>query len=113
MSRAYAVASHVPTNGAVVLLLAGYIAVVTYQGNFGTLVNAVRQDFIGGAGHRAFWKWALALVILIALAQSSRVGFLFGPALTIALVAMLLEIATTQPEMIKNLSASLNSIFSG
>lgn len=108
-----AVATHTPTNAAIVLLVAGYIAVVTYQGNFGTLTNAVRQDFIGGAGHRPFWKWALALVIMIALAQSSRVGFLFGPALTIALVAMLIEIATTQPDMLKNLSASFNAVFSG
>lgn len=115
-------------NATVLLLLATYLAAVVWRGNIGAFATAVWNDFSGqgsstvgpggavtvtGTGGVAFWQWALALVILYALAENNTTAPLFEPLLAIMIVAMLLQLAIKQPQVFKKLTQGINSIFGG
>jgi hypothetical protein len=121
----------IPVNAAVSIFVGAYLVLVFYQGNLGKLAKQLEVDFFGvspgntGAatasgntvtvggtrGQPAFWRWALALLILLALAQSKKLNFLFGPILALTLTAMLIEIASSQPGAFRSLQTGLKSLF--
>lgn len=122
MMTPYQNVTHLPSNSATMLILAAYVATVLWRGNFALLIGNLRNDFFGrdaapAAGSApatgkqpAFWKWAFGLIILYALASNARLNFLFGPLLMLALAAMLINIATRDPQGFSNLSSSFNAI---
>lgn len=114
---AAAAATHGGTNAAVALLLGAYLAIVLYQGNLGALATQAKTDFLGGATgtgatQPGFWKWGAAVLILMALAQINAVKPVFGPILAITLVAMLINIASENPQALSNLESGVQSFFS-
>lgn len=104
-------ALHPQLNAAVALFLGAYLLVVLYQGNLGPLTNQARQDFIGGANNTGFWRWALAVIVLIMVAQlppirpyqNALIGFVF--------VAMMIRTAENQPGAIGNLQSAISLLF--
>lgn len=106
-------ATHGGTNAIVAVMLGVYLIMVVYQGNLGALATAAKQDFLGTSGEPAFWRWAVALLILVALARNPKVNFLFGPLLMFALVGMLINVAGKNPAMLKNLQSGIKSLFQG
>lgn len=104
-----AIATHGGTNAAVALIVGAYLAIALYQGQLGALADAARDDFLGTNGQKPFWRWAAALLILIALAQSPKLNFLFGPMVVFALVAMMIQTAQTQG--LATLNAGIASFF--
>jgi hypothetical protein len=101
----------------VALMLGGYLAICLYQGNLGALASAAKDDFLGTAAsgnapaQPGFWRWAVALLILVALARSPRTNFLFGPLLIFTLVAMLISTASNQPAAWANINAGIAKLF--
>lgn len=110
-TQATAVATHTPTNAAIALVLGAYLAIVLYQGNLGALATAAKQDFLGGGNEQPFWRWAVAVLILVAVADNPTTKPYFGPLLGFALVAMLINIATTQPTLLNNLNSGVKALF--
>lgn len=98
-------------NAAAALILGAYLAIVLYQGNLGALATQAKMDFLGDAQHPAFWRWAIALLILYALAQNKATNFLFAPLLVMALAGMLIEMATTQPATFATLNSQIAAFF--
>ena len=109
--KAQAVATHSGANAASLLFLAAYLAIVLYQGNLSKLADQARTDFLGGNGKPAFWRWAIALLLLYALARNPSTNSLFGPILVLVLVAMLIEMATTQPGTFATLNKQIAGFF--
>lgn len=105
------VATHGGTNAMVAVVLAAYLAIVLYQGNLGSLATAAKQDFLGGNNEKPFWRWAAALLILLALAHNPKLNFLFGPALVFVLIAMLINTAQNQPDVFANLNQGVATFF--
>ena len=106
-----AAATHGGTNAAIAIILGVYLAIVMYQGNLGSLATAAKHDFLGGNGEQPFWRWAVAVIVLLALARSPKYNFLFGPLLAFALVAMLINVATNNPAMFQNLNTGVATLF--
>ena len=103
--------THGGTNAAIAVLLGGYLAICLYQGNLGNLAAAARQDFLGDSQHPAFWRWAMALLILMALAKVPAVQPIFGPALVIVLIAMLINSAENHPQQFASLQSGIAALF--
>jgi hypothetical protein len=113
-NKIYLVAKNTTANGAVLLLLAAFLAVVVYNGNLGYLASALKQDlFTRSQAGPAFWQWAVGLIVLYALAENPNTSQLFGPLLAIALVALLIQLATKQPTLFQNLTSGINRILGG
>lgn len=89
--------SAVPVNAIVSLLLAGYLIAVMAQGNLTVLLTQIKLDLFGDGtiAHQPFYRWAIAFVILAALAHSRTLNPLFGPLFFAAIVAMLVTQAQT------------------
>lgn len=114
-------------NGSILIILAVYLSAVIYQGNLINFVKAFWQDFSGqsvtqgpggsvtvtGNKGPAFWQWAIALLILYALAQNDEVRKVFGPLIIIALCAMFINLAEKNPQMFKTLTSSIDKFFGG
>lgn len=110
-TRAVATNPRHPTNAIGALLLGAYLLAVLWQGNLGALASAASQDFFGTNNQPAFWRWGVALLVLVYLAQSRRANWLFGPVLAIALVAMLINAASNNPQVFANLQAGLAQFY--
>jgi hypothetical protein len=117
--RVYTAAKSPAVNGAVLIMLAIYLAAVVYQGNVGDFAKALWADFSGqqpGGGKTqrpAFWQWALAVLVLYALAQYPETEHLFGPLLGIVIVAMMIQLAVKQPGVFQTLNDSVKALFGG
>jgi hypothetical protein len=126
-SKVYLVSKSSAANGAVLLMLAVYLAAVVYQGNVGAFSKQIWADFSGNGSASvgpggvtvtaskgvAFWQWALASIVLIYLAENDNTSQLFGPLLAIVVVAMLIQLAEKQPAAFKALTAGVNTLFGG
>lgn len=105
-------ATHTGANAFAAILLAAYLAIVAWQGNIFALFGQMQSDIVGTQQRSGFWKWAIALIILYWLAENPSTNEIFGPLLMLALLAMMIEIATTQPNEFQNLTKAINTIFS-
>lgn len=113
-SKALQNASTGPANGIVLLLIAAYLAAVTWKGNIGALGSALYKDlFDKGQAGVAFYQWLIALVILWYLANKPETSKIFEPLLYIALVALLIQLATKQPNLFKALNQGVSRILGG
>lgn len=102
-------------NGLTAISLGIYLLAVVFQGNSKDFLKTIWADLSGKqpSHNRAFWQWALALGILYYLASNDSTEEYFAPFLAIALVALLISLATAQPALFKNLTSALNSAFGG
>src|SRR4029077_3647877 len=98
-------------NALALILAAVFVAIVTYNGNFPALLAQIKGDFLGTGDQGAFWKWALALIILYALASNTTTNQFFGPLLAAAILAMLIGTAERNPSAWQNLRGSIDSLF--
>lgn len=105
------VANHSGVNAAVAVGIGSYLAIALYQGNLGALATQARGDFLGQNGERGFWQWALAVIILVALGKSPTLKPVFGPLMVVALVAMLINLATTDKTKFANLQDGIKALF--
>jgi hypothetical protein len=103
------VSKHSYANGAAALLLAAYLVIVWYRGNLASLASSAQADFLGTGQQTAFWKWALALVILYALASTPSLRVIFAPFLFIVIVAMFIEAA--EKGRLAGINKAFNAIF--
>lgn len=114
-STVYLVTKNNTANAAILVALAIYLGAVIWQGNLGAFLSTAWADFSGqgGAQRPAFWQWFLALVILLWLAENDTTSGLFAPLLAIVVIAMLIELATTQPQLFANLNQGIAKLFGG
>lgn len=107
----------VPTAGNATLNSAGaifagaYLLIAMYQGNLATLAAQVKADLLGDASHTGFWRWALALLLLIFVTHLGAVRPYSGAIVGIVLIAMLIEMETTQPGTFAKLTQSIATLF--
>lgn len=111
-----AAVNHPTVNPAIAIFVGVYLLVALYQGNLGALATQAKADFLGGTDAQGnatpgFWRWAAALIVLIYLSQNPATSNLFGPLLAITLVAMLINIASTQPGLFQNLNNGIAAFF--
>jgi hypothetical protein len=125
--KVYVIAKNGAANGFALLMLAIYLAAVVWRGNLTPFVQAVWADFSGNGAVStqggatvvmasrgpAFWQWLLALVILYALASNPDLKPVFEPLLIVALVALLIQLATNRPQYFASLNSGIKSIFGG
>ncbi len=111
-SRITKAATHSGANAFAAILLAAYLAIVAWQGNIGALFGQIKSDVVGTPQRSGFWKWAIAIVILYWLAENPATNKVFGPLLMVTLLAMLIDIASTQPQAFQNLNRAVATIFS-
>lgn len=125
-SKMYLVTKSTSANGAVLILVAIFLGAIVVRGNVGSFMSTVWNDITGqttavsggavtvtAAKGPAFWQWAIAVVILIALAENDSTSGLFAPFLGIMVIAMLIQLATRQPQLFKDLSAGITSLLGG
>ncbi len=113
-SKAIQNASTGPANGIALLLLAAYLAAVTWKGNLGALWSALYKDlFEKGPAGVAFYQWIIGLAILWWLANKPETSKVFEPLLYVALVALLIQLATKQPNLFKSLNQGVARILGG
>jgi hypothetical protein len=99
-------------NGIVLLGIAVYLGVVVWNGNLEQFINTLWDDITGKGPHGyAFWQWGLAVVILLYLATFDSLQGPMDTLLIIAFVALLIQLATKQPQLFKNLNSALSGIF--
>lgn len=103
--------SAVPVNAIVSLLLAGYLIAVMANGNLTALWTQIKLDLFGDGTptHQPFYRWAVAFVILAALAHSRTLNPLFGPLFFVAIAAML--ITQSQTGGLAQLNSSIKQFF--
>lgn len=77
--------------GAVAIALAVYLGVIVINGNSANLAAALNQDFWSHNGRDGFGKWALAIIILLALASSDTLRPFVAPIYFTTLVAILIK----------------------
>lgn len=134
-------ALHPQLNAAVALFLGVYLLIVLWQGNLGALVNQARADLIGGsvsanpnpAGDHTgtgtpanplvipdttvtptgqpFWRWALAVIILIMVTELPPVRPYANALIGFVFVAMLIQLESSQPGTFSNLSQTIGQLF--
>jgi hypothetical protein len=121
------VAKNTTANAAVLILLAVFLAAIVWRGNAKVFATTVWADITGqqssvssngavtvtGSKGPAFWQWAIALIVLYALAENSNTSHIFGPLLAIMVVAMLIQLAEKNPTQFANLSNGVKQIFGG
>lgn len=114
LSKVYMATKNTTANGAALLLLAVYLGMVVYRGNVKDFALQVWKDVsTRSTAGPAFWQWAIALLILYALAENPNTSHIFGPLLAIALVAMLLQLAIHQPKLFATLNKNVGYILGG
>lgn len=106
-------ALHPQLNAAVAVFAGAYLLVVMWQGNLGALAAQAKTDLIGGTSSNqpGFWRWALALIILIFITELGPVRPYSGMIIGFVLVAMLIQMESSQPGTFHNLQSSVAILF--
>lgn len=113
-SRIVTTAKSPALNAGILILVAVYLGAVIWRGNVNDLMKAVWADFTGqGYKGPAFWNWAIALLILMWLAERPSTSHIFGPLLAIMTVALLIQLAINQPQVFNTLDNNLRYILGG
>lgn len=99
------------TDAAASVILAVFLVIAIGQANLGALAQAAKDDFLGTDTARPFWRWAVAVLILMGLANSPKTKPVFGPLLGVVLVAMLIETATHNKQSFANLNGGVKALF--
>lgn len=99
-------------NSAIAIVIGGYILAVMFQGNLGAFGAQLKTDFFGDNANNksGFWQWAVATLVLVWIVNLPSIRPYSGALIGLVLVAMLIELETTQPGSFAKLTQSWGTL---